>query len=321
MRRFLILIGSICFVVLLCWAVITWLTREDDGRFIVVTTAAPVSDIVKNIAGPEVQLHRIITDGKNIHRYEPSLSDRQIFAIADLIILNGLGLDQRIEEIAQSWKKTGTPIVHLGEEAIPESQRIFEPVFPQPMHPDPHAWLNPQYAKRYAETITNTLSEYDPPQARTYRDRYYSYAARLDTLDESIRQSISTIPSKNKKLLTYHDAWRYFARRYGLEVVAPIQSTDYQEPSVTQISGIIQRVKSDRIPVLFGSVSFPSLILEQISKAAGGSRVIMIREEDLPGSPTDVHHTYIGMMQDAVHTMVVSLGGSTVAIDAVEAAN
>jgi len=121
---------------------------------------------------------------------------------------------------------------------------------------------------------------------------------------------MQTIPVKNRKLVTYHDSFAYFCPRYGCAVIAAIQPSDFSEPAPRDIAALIDQLKAEQVPAIFGSEVFPSKVMNQIGKEAGVKFVSTLRDDDLPGPEGSPQHTYIGMMVEDVQIIVRSLGGN-----------
>ena len=207
------------------------LTGEPD-KLDVATTVAPISSIARNIGGDRIRLRGLIPDGTNSHTFEPAPSDAQTLAKADLIVVNGLHLEQPTLELADASKRPETPIRQLADDTITKEQWLFDFSFPASAgDPNPHLWMDPVYARRYAELLRDWFSQADPANAATYAANFSAYAARLDQLDAMIRKAVATVPAPDRKLLTYHDSWAYWAREYGFTVIGAVQASDFSDPS------------------------------------------------------------------------------------------
>ncbi|MDQ3812258.1 MAG: metal ABC transporter substrate-binding protein, partial [Chloroflexota bacterium] len=285
----------------------------------VVATVAPIADLVRQVAGGRAEVIQLIPDGTDSHSYEPRPSDARLLQQADLIVLNGLHLETPTQRLADANKPPTTPYLFLGESTIGEADWIFDFSFPAVAgDPNPHLWLDPTYARRYAELIAAQLAQLDPDNAGLYQANLASLAARLDQLDRAIFASVATVPEQNRKLLTYHDSWAYFGRRYGLEVIGAIQPSDFSEPSPREVAALIDQVRLYQLPAIFGSEVFPSRVLELIGRETGARYVDSLRDDDLPGPPGAPQHTYLGMMLDNMRVMLGSLGGRTEMFDAID---
>ena len=276
----------------------------------VLTTVAPLTDIVRQVGGGRVDLHGLIPEGVDSHTFEPAPSDIRFIAEADLIIVNGLHLETPTEKLAAANRKPGAVVVTLGDRTIARKDWIFDFSFPQEKgDPNPHLWLNVPYAMRYAELVRDALVRLDPVNAPAYRKAAEAYLVTLKRLDEAIFIAVQTIPPKHRKLLTYHDSWAYFARRYGMAVIGAIQPADFSEPAPRDVAALIDQLKREKVPAIFGSEVFPSKVLDQIGREAGVKFISTLRDDDLPGPTGTPEHTYVGMIVEDVRTMVTALGG------------
>jgi manganese/iron transport system substrate-binding protein len=132
---------------------------------------------------------------------------------------------------------------------------------------------------------------------------------------------VATIPPQNRKLLTYHDSFAYFAPRYGMIVIRAIEPASFSEPSPRELTRVIRQLKREKVPAIFGSEVFPSKVLDQIGREAGVRFVDTLRADDLPGTPGSPEHSYIGMMLEDIRTMVTALGGHTEALQRIDPAD
>ncbi len=283
----------------------------NNGKLKVVTTVSPLTSIVENIGGTRIQVEGIIPEGVNSHTFEPAPSVARVMASADLIVLNGLFLEEPSLEMAQANKKEGAVILLLGDNAISREEWAFDFSFPESEgHPNPHLWPDPILALKYAELVHQELVKLDPEGRDYYTQNLDRFRERIQDLDQRIRQAIETIPPQNRKLLTYHDSWAYFARRYGMEVIGAVQPSDFSEPSAREVAQLIDQIKELKLPAVFGSEVFPSDVLEQIARESGAKFIDKLRDDDLPGQPGDPRHSYLGLMLENMQTMVTALGGS-----------
>lgn len=290
-----------------------------DGRLRVVTTVAPIADLVRQIAGPRIHLVQLIPAGMDSHTFEPRPSDAGALRDADLIIFNGLSLEVPSQRLAEANRRPDAHVLLLGERTIDRSEWIFDFSFPESGGvPNPHLWLDVAYARRYAELIRDKLVELDPGNAEYYRANASTLMARMEQLDRAIFQAVETVPAPHRLLLTYHDSWAYFARRYGMTVIGAIQPSDFSEPSPREVAALIDQVRATGVPAIFGSEVFPSRVVEVIGRETGARYVDTLRDDELPGEPGSPHHTYLGMMVENVRTMISALGGRSDALDRVD---
>jgi ABC-type Zn uptake system ZnuABC Zn-binding protein ZnuA len=293
-------------------------SEAENGTLRVFTTVAPITSIVENIAGKRVQLTGIIPEGMNSHTFEPIPSDVRLLEEADLIILNGLDLEIPTLNLARANKKSEATILLLGNRTLGEADYVFDFSFPKNQgHPNPHLWLNPKYAMRYAKLISRELGRLDPKNQATYEQHTATYLRRLEALDQAIAEAAKTIPDRNRRLLTYHDSWPYFARRYSFQVIGAAQPSDFSDPSPREVARLIDQIRNEKLPAVFGSEVFPSPVLEQIAKEAKTRYIDKLRDDQLPGSPGDPEHSYVGMMLYNIRIMFEALEGSTEDLNAI----
>lgn len=299
-----------------------WSSTHAQSKPTVVTTVSPLTNIAANVGGARIELVGLIPGGVDSHTFEPSPSDARRLAAADLVVVNGLALEGSTIELAAANMKPGARLLELGAVSVTPEQWVFDFSFPEDLgDPNPHLWMNPPYAARYAELIRDALTELDPANGDYYQRNTNRFLASIGELDRAIFSTVATIPAQNRKLLTYHDSFAYFAPRYGFTVVGAIQPSDFAEPSPREVAAIIDQLKAEGVPAIFGSEVFPSRVLEQIGREAHVRYVDELRDDDLPGAESDPEHTYLGMLKFDVRVMAEALGGDASAIETVDARN
>jgi ABC-type Zn uptake system ZnuABC Zn-binding protein ZnuA len=285
-------------------------SSTETNKFRIATTVAPIANIVANIGGDHIDVIGIVPEGINSHTFEPAPSDARRLAEADLIIVNGLDLEEPTIRMAESNKRDDVEILFLGEQTVSPEEYVFDFSFPiEAGSPNPHLWMNPIYALRYAELTRDALGELDPANAADYVANYDLFRMRIEALDTVIQETLNTIPEENRRLLTYHDSFAYFAPRYGMTVLGAIQPSDFSEPSAREVADLITQLREQQIPAIFGSEVFPSPVLDQIAQEAGAIFIDTLSDDDLPGEPGDPNNSYFGMMVENVITMTNALGG------------
>jgi ABC-type Zn uptake system ZnuABC Zn-binding protein ZnuA len=252
----------------------------------------------------------VVPEGTNSHTYEPKPSVATVLAKADVVFVNGLKLEDPTLELAEENAKDGSQIVELGDLTVTPEQYLYDFSFPEDGgKPNPHLWTNPPMARCYAEITAAVLAKADPANAATYRGNATAYAAKVDELDRLMVEATASVPAGNRKLLTYHDAYAYFAQHYGWDVIGAIQVSSFEDPTPREVTDLIDQVRATKVPAIFGSEVFPSPVLEQIGKETGVRYVDVLRDDDLPGDPGEPGHSFLGLMQFDYATMVSSLGG------------
>ncbi|MBI5947912.1 MAG: zinc ABC transporter substrate-binding protein [Chloroflexi bacterium] len=289
--------------------------KADDGRLRVATTVAPLTSIVLNIGGDRVHIHGLIPDGVDSHTYEPRPSDAQVLARADLLIMNGAHLEGTTEAIAKANLRDPGKIYKLADNTLSGDDEktgfLYDFSFPRADgNPNPHLWMNPKYALKYADLVRTWLSENDPENASYYQGNYDRFAAVLTQLDAAIRKDSETVPAENRKLLTYHDSWAYWAREYGWTVIGAIQPSDFKEPSAKELADLITQIKREKVLAVFGSEVFPSKTMETIARETGAVFEDRLSDDAPPGKESEAGHTYVGMLVEDMRILFPRLGGN-----------
>jgi ABC-type Zn uptake system ZnuABC Zn-binding protein ZnuA len=292
-------------------------TTQAIDKLNVVTSVAPITNIIQNIGGDKINLIGLVPEGVNSHTFELVPSDAIKIHDADLVIIDGLNLETDVEETAENAiaKNPSIQLLKLGDNTITQDQWIFDFSFPKEKgDPNPHLWLNVEYAMKFANLTRDKLIEMDPANSQYYIENSKKYNNLLRQLDQGIKKSIETIPAENRKLLTYHDSWAYFAPRYGMTVIGAIQASDFNDPSPKDVATLIDQVRSVQVPAIFASEVFPTNIVDQIAKEGNVTIVETLSDDDLPGNPGDNNHSYVGMMIENMKNMIIPLGGNIEAL-------
>ncbi|MFM8848321.1 MAG: metal ABC transporter substrate-binding protein [Actinomycetota bacterium] len=281
---------------------------------------APITSIAANIAaGTDTRVVGVVPEGTNSHTYEPPPSVAATMEVADIVFINGLGLEDPTRDLAAANLREGAVICELGTAILPEDDWIFDFSFPvDGGKPNPHVWTNPPMAGDFAAQIRDSLSAADPANSATYSANYEAFVAKVDALDSAMDAATATLDPDQRQLLTYHDAYAYFARHYGWSVIGAIQPSSFAEPTPREVADLIEQVKSSGVKAIFGSEVFPSTVLEQIGEETGVRYVDVLRDDDLVGAPGDPEHSWLGLMRFDYVTMIEALGGDASALRALD---
>ena len=290
-----------------------------EGRLRIVTTVAPITSIVANVAGDRAVVAGVVPEGTNSHTFEPPPRVAGAMEDADVVFVNGLQLEEPTFELAEQNAPDDAAIVKLGDEVLPESDYLYDFSFPkEDGKPNPHLWTDPTYAIRYAGVVRDTLVERDPEGAPTYEANHDAFVAKATALSEALKSDQESIPPQRRQLLTYHDAYAYFAKTYGWQVVGAVQPSNFEDPQPKEIARLIDQVRERDVPVVFGSEVFPSAVLAQIAAETGARYEETLRDDDLPGAPGDPEHSWLGLMRYDYVTMIEGLGGTADALTALD---
>lgn len=283
---------------------------ESGDSLRVVATTVQIEALTQEIADGKVELDGIIPAGADSHDFEPVASDLAKIERADLILRHGIGLDDWLNRsLSASKARTVTvtegialkkpAIEHGHEDEEDESEHADEDeAHADEEGLDPHVWHDPDNVKVMVDNIAAALTEADPEQGDTYKARAEAYKQALDETKAEVQAIIDEIPQENRKLVTNHDAFGYFARAFGLEIVGaviPSASTE-AEPSARQTAELLETIERENVRAIFAESSVNSTLARTLANDAG----VMIVDDlygDSLGEPGSGAETLDGMLR------------------------
>ena len=254
--------------------------RGMQGRAIrVVTGMAITQDFVRRVGGDHVEAFSIVPAGADPHTYQPTPRDVQALQGARLAVWNGLGLDETAADLVAEQGLPDLTVVVLSEGIAPlagddhDHEAEAHEEAGEHGHVEaggnPHLWLDPAYAVRYVERIRDALVEVDPANAEAYQANAAAYVDEINALDAWAQGEIATIPAERRKLVTFHDAFPYFAGHYGLELVGVVLKSPGREPSAQEVAMLVTEMQQHQIPAVYAEPQFNARILELAAQDAG----------------------------------------------------
>jgi ABC-type Zn uptake system ZnuABC Zn-binding protein ZnuA len=274
-----------------------------DGRVRVVTTSAVVADIVARVAGDAADVVSVIPNGFDSHTYEPRPSELELLVEADLIVVADATLNSGLTQLAV-LSGDARRVLDLNDAGLKDSDLI---VRDGSTGWNPHTWTDPNLVARWLEPLTQRLKELVPAASRAIDDRSSSYAAQLFDLDHRIKTAFDSVPAQDRKLVVYHDAWEYFGRRYGLEVVGALQAVNFAEPSAAELARMAKQLRDEQVPAFFGSEVFPSDVLEALEQSSGSRYVADLADDRLVGEQGDPNYGYLALMDSNLALLLEGL--------------
>ncbi len=244
----------------------------------VVTTTALLADLATNVGGNLIEVTALVPPGADVHSFQSTPADSVAVSRAALVISNGGGLDKFLDPVIQG---------SLSDEAV--HVVAAAPLLDSGGN-DPHFWQNPVFAVKYVEGIRDGLIAADPGNAAAYQANFDSYEKELTKLDFDIASTLNTVDVARRHLITFHDAFGRFARRYGWESTALV-SSDASQVSPGPVVNILEQVREQGIPAVFAEPQFRSGLLENSAEEAG-VEVGVIYSDVLDGEGA----SYIDMM-------------------------
>jgi manganese/iron transport system substrate-binding protein len=267
------------------------------GKVRVVTSADLFTDFIQNVGGERAQVKALVPSHADPHTYEPVPRSVQSVTDADLVIINGVGLEETLLNLINNNVRKGVPVVEMAAGLLVIGGDANEPAG------NPHLWLDPQYAVHYVERIRDALVQVDPAGEATYRANATTYIQQLNALDTEIASTLASIPQDRRKLVTFHDSFPYFAQRYGFQVVGVVVEAPGREPSARDMARLEDRIRADKIRVVFKEPQLNAQLLE-IAAQDAGAKVMTL----LSIAYADNVHSYIEMMRFDARQLAKGLG-------------
>ncbi|HVL73188.1 MAG TPA: zinc ABC transporter substrate-binding protein [Beijerinckiaceae bacterium] len=275
----------------------------------VVTTTAMLADAVRAIGGDRVAVESLMGEGVDPHLYKPTRADTAKLLGSDLVIANGLGLEGQFKETFAQLGRT-KPVV-LAAERVPRERLLADEAFKDRF--DPHLWMDPALWAEVCAVLRDALSERDPAGREAYRAGHEAYAAELARLAEYAGRVLASVPAERRVLVTAHDAFGYFARAYGFEVVGIQGVSTESEAGLKRIEEVVALVVARKIPAIFVEASVSDRNVKAVVEGAGkrGHTVAVGPElfSDSMGAPGTHEGTYLGMIDHNVTAIARALGG------------
>jgi ABC-type Zn uptake system ZnuABC Zn-binding protein ZnuA len=282
-------------------------SSDSGGQLDVVATTTQIGDWVGEVGGDAVAVHQILQPNTDPHEYEPRPSDVEASAGAKLVFVNGDNLDKWMGQVV-SESGSDAKVVDLGS-VVPE-RLPGEGSGAEASRYDPHWWHDPRNAEAAVRAIERQLAAADPSKKREFERNADAYLRKLQTLDAGIAACIASVPPKQRKLVTDHDAFGYFANRYGIEVlgaVVPSQTTQAQ-PSAKDLSELIALIEREGVEAVFPESSLSPKVAETIARQTGASADYTLYGDTLGPADSD-GATYLGMEKANADAMVRGFTG------------
>jgi manganese/iron transport system substrate-binding protein len=266
----------------------------------VVATTTVLGDLVAQTGGGVVAVTSLVPKGGEVHTFDPTPSDLRAVADADLIVMNGLGLDDWLDKVIAD-SGDDAPVVRVAEDldgvhylsGDGEGEAV-----------NPHLWLNVKYAIKYVERIREALVTLDPARADGINASAEAYIARLDALDSWVLEQIDTIPPEDRVIVSFHEAFPYFAEAYGLTIVGTIVDAPGQDPSAGEIAALVTAIRESGAKAVFGEVQFSPELVQTVAEEAGAVVESDLYNDSLGDPPVD---SYEGLIRWDVEKVVAAL--------------
>lgn len=267
---------------------------------LVVATFSILGDMVQQVGGEHVHVTTLVGHDGDPHAFEPSPNDARHLKEAQVVVINGIGLEGWMERLITASGFKGQPVV--ATEGV-KTRRMEED---GKTVTDPHAWTSVANGVIYVQNIVKALAAADPTHAADYQASGKRYVQELEALDAQARKVMSAIPGEKRKILTTHDAMGYFGDAYGVTFVSPLGLSTESEASAGDVAKLIQQIKSEGIRVFFFENSNDPRLIRQIGEATGAQPGGTLYVESL-SAPDGPASTYARMFQYNLDQMVSAM--------------
>ena len=273
----------------------------------VVATFSILGDLVKNVAGDRATVHTLVGPDGDAHVYAPSPADAKTLAEASVIIANGLGFEGWITRLVKA-SGTRAPVVVATKGIKPRGAAAGHSHGDAHAHgdADPHAWQAVSNAKVYVANIRDGLTQADPDGRADYDRNASAYLAKLDALEQEVRDAVAGIPAERRRIITTHDAFGYFNTAYGISFVAPQGVSTESEASARDVARIITQIRKQKIPAVFLENVSDSRLMKRIADETGAKIGGTLYSDALTGE-TGAAPTYLDMMRHNIRTLSAAL--------------
>lgn len=261
---------------------------DASGALRVVATTTVFADLVRQVGGDEVVVTSLVPKGGEVHTFDPAPSTARAIAGADLIVMNGLGLDDWLGDLAANVG-TGAPILRLGED-LPDVEYIESA---EGATVNPHLWLDVALAKRYVERIRDALIELRPADSRRLAEAAAEYLARLAELDQEVRAGLAALPAAQRRVVSFHDAFPYYARAYGLTIVGTVVRAPGQEPSAGEVGALVDAIREADVSAILSEAQFSDAVVQTIADETGATVVTELYSDSLGDPPVETFEALI----------------------------
>jgi manganese/zinc/iron transport system substrate-binding protein len=280
--------------------------KKTNEKLNVVTTTSMITDLVKNIGGDYINLQGLMGSGVDPHLYKASEGDVSKLANADIIFYNGLHLEGKLVEVFEKMRKIKTIAI---SDALDEKTLIGSEYFAS--NYDPHIWFNVDYWMQATQFVVNKLSEAIPEQKETFQANGAKYLEQLKALKTELKTTIETLPENKRVLVTAHDAFNYFGKSFGFEVVGLQGLSTATEAGVQDVQKLSAFIIEKNVKAIFIESSVPKRTIEALQAAVNskGNNVAIGGSlySDALGNAGTIEGTYIGMFKYNVNTIVNAL--------------
>jgi ABC-type Zn uptake system ZnuABC Zn-binding protein ZnuA len=240
------------------------------GRPLVLTSVTVLADLVNQVGGERIEVRALVPSGADPNTFQPPPRAVMDAGQARLVIFNGLGLERTVRSVVGNAERGDLPLVVLSE-GLPTLDSGLAPAVSSASggRGNPYLWLDPRLATVYVERIRDALIGIDPDGEPQYRSNASEYIQRLDAIDREVDSTLAALPPARRRLISLHDAFPYFAARYGFELLAVVIQTPGRTPTAQEVARVVGVISQEHVPAVFIEPQLDARLLKLAARDAG----------------------------------------------------
>ncbi|MDI6878122.1 MAG: metal ABC transporter substrate-binding protein [Desulfitobacteriaceae bacterium] len=293
------MIGLFSLIVFLFLSGCTPQSSETSAQSLTVTTSiSPIADLIRQVGGDKVNVINLVPTGLDPHDFEPKPDDIRKVAQSSIFFANGAGEELYLDKLVQN---AANP--HLQTVVLSNGLNILDKSAGYPGNP--HLWLDVKNAEHYVKTIRDSLIKVSPADSTYFQANADKYLNQLDELDQWIKVTIGEIPPEARQIIVFHEAWPYYANRYGLTILRSVVHSGEAEPEPKDYAELIQLIKQKHVRALFGEAGFNPKLVQQLAEDTGVKYVGNLYDDTLGNTPNS--NSYLAMMRTNTQAIATAL--------------
>jgi zinc/manganese transport system substrate-binding protein/manganese/iron transport system substrate-binding protein len=267
-------------------------SNRTPGPLRIVATTSTLASLAQGAAGPSVDVRSLVPVGVSPEDYQPAPVDIAALRDADVLVENGAHLE---DWLAGTLRNAGNP--HLVVVVCTDGLAVRDG--------NPHLWMDPVYARAYVAKIRDAIVAADPAHAAAYRASAAAYDGQLAALTARTHAKIATIPPSRRAMIVFHNAFDYYAQRFGLRIIGAIEPTAGADPNPAHIAELVRLARANGVTAVFAEHEYSDRLARTLAASAGGLKVAFLYDDSLGTDPAV--QTYIGMIDTDTDTIVNAL--------------
>jgi ABC-type Zn uptake system ZnuABC Zn-binding protein ZnuA len=267
-------------------------TARPGGPIRIVATTTTLASIAQGAAGDKADVRSLVPVGVSPEDFQPAPDAIEALRNADVLVENGAGLEGWLDATIRNAANPNLRIV-VCTDGLPV------------VNGNPHLWMDPVYARAYVAKIRDALVAADAAHAGAYRTAAAAYDKTLVALTARTKTKINTIPAARRTMIVFHNAFDYYARRFGLKIVGAIEPIAGAEPNPAHIADLVRLARAEHVPAVFAEHEYSDKLARALAESAGGLKVAFLYDDSLGTDPGT--STYVGMIDTDTDTIVSAL--------------